>query len=74
MIHGQLDYRVDIGQGLQMYTALQRMEVPSKLIYFPDEGHWILKPANSAFWYRQVLAWWDQWLKPDVPRAKSTGA
>ena len=73
VIHGQLDYRVDIGQGLQMYTALQRMEVPSKLIYFPDEGHWILKPANSAFWYRQVIAWWDQWLKPDVPPAKSDG-
>ncbi len=62
--HGQLDYRVDIGQGFQMYTALQKRKAPSKMIYFPDEGHWILKPANSAFWYRQVIAWWDQWLKP----------
>ena len=63
VIHGQLDYRVDIGQGLQMYTALQRMKVPSKMIYFPDEGHWILKPASSVFWYRQVIAWWDRWLR-----------
>ncbi len=63
VIHGQLDYRVDIGQGLQMYTALQRMKVPSKMIYFPDEGHWILKPASSAFWYRQVIGWWDRWLR-----------
>jgi len=61
--HGQLDYRVDISQGFQMYTALQKMKVPSKMLYFPDEGHWILKPANSAFWYRQVIAWWNQWLK-----------
>ena len=61
--HGQLDYRVDISQGLQMFTALQRMNVPSKMIYFPDEGHWILKPANSAYWYRQVIGWWDRWLK-----------
>ncbi len=61
--HGQLDYRVDIGQGLAMYTALQKMKVPSKMLYFPDEGHWILKPANSAFWYRQVISWWDQWLR-----------
>ena len=63
VIHGQLDYRVDIGQGLQMYTALQRMKVPSKMVYFPDEGHWILKPASSVFWYRQVIGWWNRWLR-----------
>ena len=65
VIHGQLDYRVDVSQGFQMFTALQKMKVPSKMIYFPDEGHWILKPANSAFWYKQVIEWWDRWLKPE---------
>lgn len=63
VIHGQLDYRVDVSQGFAMYTALQKMKAPSKMVYFPDEGHWILKPANSAFWYRQVIGWWDRWLK-----------
>jgi dipeptidyl aminopeptidase/acylaminoacyl peptidase len=45
-----------------MFTALQKMKVPSKMLYFPDEGHWILKPANSARWYREVMGWWRQWL------------
>jgi dipeptidyl aminopeptidase/acylaminoacyl peptidase len=62
VIHGQLDYRVDVSQGFQMFTALQKMKVPSKMLYFPDEGHWVLKPANSARWYREVLGWWRQWL------------
>jgi dipeptidyl aminopeptidase/acylaminoacyl peptidase len=42
---------------------LQRKNIPSKLIYFPDEGHWVLKPQNSRLWYGQVLDWFDQWLK-----------
>ncbi|MCX6615804.1 MAG: S9 family peptidase [Acidobacteria bacterium] len=62
VVHGQLDYRVDVSQGFQMFTALQKMKVPSKMLYFPDEGHWVLKPANSARWYREVLEWWRQWL------------
>ncbi len=64
VIHGELDYRVPIGEGLQLYTALQRQNVPSKLVYFPDEGHWILKPQNSEFWYGQVSDWLDKHLKP----------
>jgi dipeptidyl aminopeptidase/acylaminoacyl peptidase len=60
--HGELDFRVPIGEGLQVFTALQRQGVPSKLLYFPDEGHWILKPANSAVWYRTVLGWLSKWL------------
>lgn len=64
VIHGELDYRVPIGEGLQLYTTLQRQNVPSKLVYFPDEGHWILKPQNSEFWYGQVLDWFAKYLKP----------
>jgi dipeptidyl aminopeptidase/acylaminoacyl peptidase len=62
--HGELDYRVPIGQGQQLFSALQEMKVPSKLVEFPDEGHWILKPQNSQYWYSTVIAWLDQFTKP----------
>lgn len=61
--HGELDYRVPVGQGLQMYTALRLQNVPAKLVLFPDEGHWISKPQNAVFWYRTVIEWLDSWLK-----------
>ncbi|HKR64134.1 MAG TPA: S9 family peptidase [Thermoanaerobaculia bacterium] len=61
--HGELDFRVPIGEGLQLFTALQRRGVPSRLLYFPDEGHWILKPQNSKVWFQTVGDWFDQWLK-----------
>jgi dipeptidyl aminopeptidase/acylaminoacyl peptidase len=61
VIHGELDYRVPYGQGLQLFTALQAKKVPSKLVLFPDEGHWILKPQNSLFWYRTFLDWVTEW-------------
>jgi dipeptidyl aminopeptidase/acylaminoacyl peptidase len=60
--HGELDYRVLIGQGEEMFTALQTMGVESKFIRIPDEGHWILKPQNSKFWYQQQLDWMKQHL------------
>ncbi|MCM3874447.1 MAG: S9 family peptidase [Pyrinomonadaceae bacterium] len=60
---GELDYRVPYTESLQLYTALQRKGVESKLLVFPDEGHWILKPQNSELWYRTVLAWFDKHLK-----------
>jgi dipeptidyl aminopeptidase/acylaminoacyl peptidase len=63
VIHGEEDYRVPLDQGLQLYTALQMQKVPSKLLVFPDEGHWVLKPQNSLLWYRQVLDWIGQWVK-----------
>lgn len=63
VIHGELDYRVPIGEGLQLYTAAQRMGVDSKLLIFPDEGHWVLKPQNSQLWYHTVLGWLDKYLK-----------
>lgn len=62
VVHGELDYRVPVGEGLQLFTALQRMEVPSKLLYFPDEGHWVLKPQNSELWYNTVLGWFGKHL------------
>jgi dipeptidyl aminopeptidase/acylaminoacyl peptidase len=61
---GELDYRVPVDQSLQLYTALQLRKVPSKLVVFPDEGHWILKPQNSEFWYRNVLDWFGKHLNP----------
>lgn len=60
--HGELDFRVPIGEGLQLFTALQRRGVPSRLLYFPDEGHWVLKPQNSKVWHQTVLDWLDRWL------------
>jgi dipeptidyl aminopeptidase/acylaminoacyl peptidase len=63
VIHGQLDYRLDVSEGLQLFTTLQTMGVPSKMLYFPDEGHWVLKPQNSQLWYKTVNDWVDQWTK-----------
>lgn len=63
VIHGELDYRVPIGEGLQLFTTLQRKGVPSRLLYFPDEGHWILKPQNSELWHSTVFDWFEKWLK-----------
>ena len=63
VIHGQLDYRLDVSEGYQLFTTLQRMNVPSKMLYFPDEGHWVLKPQNSQLWYKTVNDWVDQWTK-----------
>ena len=63
VIHGEIDYRVPYNQGLEFYTALQRQGVPSKLVIFPDEGHWILRPQNSELWFKTVLDWLTKWLK-----------
>ncbi|HEY2322603.1 MAG TPA: S9 family peptidase [Thermoanaerobaculia bacterium] len=63
VVHGELDFRVPIDQGLQLFTALQRRGVPSKMLIFPDEGHWVLKPQNSRLWYTTALDWFDEWVK-----------
>ena len=63
--HGELDFRVPIGEGFQLYTTLQRLGVPSKMVYFPDEGHWINKPGNSALWYHSFIEWMDRYVKRD---------
>ena len=61
---GEIDFRVPYDQSLQLYTTLQLKGVDSKLIVFPDEGHWILKPQNSEFWYNNVTDWFKKYLKP----------
>ncbi|MGA3263345.1 MAG: S9 family peptidase [Terracidiphilus sp.] len=63
VIHGQLDYRLDVSEGFQLFDTLQMLKVPSKMLYFPDEGHWVLKPQNSQLWWKTVNDWVDQWTK-----------
>ncbi|MFZ0285658.1 MAG: S9 family peptidase, partial [Terriglobales bacterium] len=63
VVHGQLDYRLDVSEGFQLFTTLQMLGVPSKMLYFPDEGHWVLKPQNSELWYKTVNDWVDRWVK-----------
>jgi dipeptidyl aminopeptidase/acylaminoacyl peptidase len=63
VIHGALDFRVVETQGFSTFTALQRKGIPSKLLYFPDENHWVLQPHNSILWHETVLDWLDKWTK-----------
>jgi dipeptidyl aminopeptidase/acylaminoacyl peptidase len=62
VIHGGLDYRVPLEQGLMTFTALRRQGVPSRLVYFPDEGHWVLKPQNAFIWWDAMLGWLDTYI------------
>lgn len=64
VIHGERDYRVPYDQGLQAFTAAQLQGVPSRLLTFPDEGHWILRPQNAVLWQREFFAWLDRYCKP----------
>jgi dipeptidyl aminopeptidase/acylaminoacyl peptidase len=68
VIHGGKDYRVVETQGFGTFNALQRRGIPSRFLYFPDENHWVLKPANSVLWHETVLAWLDQWTKGAPPK------
>jgi dipeptidyl aminopeptidase/acylaminoacyl peptidase len=70
IIHGATDYRVPQSQGFAMFQVLQAMHVPSKLLFFEDENHWVLKPADNMLWYHTVLDWLDQWVKPDSDEYK----
>jgi len=63
VVHGQLDYRLDVSEGFQLFDTLQLLKVPSKMLYFPDEGHWVLKPQNSQLWWKTVNDWVDQWTE-----------
>lgn len=62
VVHSELDYRIPVSEGIALFTALQRQNVPSKLIIFPDEGHFITKPDNQRLWYHEVLGWFDHYL------------
>ncbi len=67
VIHGEQDFRVPYTQGLQLFTALQLQKVPSKMLLFPDEGHWVLKPQNAVLWYNTFLEWIGEWTRPAPP-------
>ncbi len=64
IIHGQLDYRVPVGQAFELFRTLQHRGIESRLIYYPDENHWILKPNNSLYWYEQVREWIGEHAPP----------
>jgi dipeptidyl aminopeptidase/acylaminoacyl peptidase len=64
VVVGEMDYRVPYTEGLSLFTALQRQGVPSRLIDFPDEGHWIGKPQNQRLWWSEVLGWFKRYLHP----------
>ena len=63
VVHGELDYRVVVTQGLTLFGILKHMGVDARLIYYPDEGHWIEKPRNSVHWYGELMAWLDRYLE-----------
>jgi dipeptidyl aminopeptidase/acylaminoacyl peptidase len=67
VIHGELDYRVPATQGLQYFNSLKAKDVPARLVYFPDENHWILKPRNSLLWYREFFAWLGRFAPAKAP-------
>jgi dipeptidyl aminopeptidase/acylaminoacyl peptidase len=67
VMHGELDYRVPIGEGLSLFTALQRQGVPSRMVVFPDEGHWIAKPQNQQLWWKEMQGWFTRYLMGDRP-------
>ena len=64
IIHNDNDFRCPIGQGHELFSALQRQKVPSRFINFPDEGHWVLKPKNSQYWYQEVFGWLKKYVPP----------
>lgn len=63
VVHGELDFRIPYSQALELFTALQMQKISSRLLIFPDEGHWVLKPQNSVLWYKTVLDWLDTYAK-----------
>ncbi len=71
VIHGELDYRVPATQALQYYNTLWAKNVPARLVYFPDENHWILKPQNSRLWYREFFGWIKRYAAPGPARRRA---
>jgi dipeptidyl aminopeptidase/acylaminoacyl peptidase len=64
VIHNDLDFRCPVGQGLELFGSLQRQRVPSRMVNFPDEGHWVLKPRNSQYWHQEVRRWLTRFVPP----------
>jgi dipeptidyl aminopeptidase/acylaminoacyl peptidase len=65
VIHGEKDFRVPIGEGMQAFQAAQLQDIPSRFLYFPEEGHWVQSPQNSILWHRVFFDWLDRWLKEE---------
>jgi dipeptidyl aminopeptidase/acylaminoacyl peptidase len=70
VIHGALDYRVPDAQGFAYYNALKALDVPTRLVFYPDENHWILKPQNSRLWYREYFAWVAKYIGAGATRKR----
>ncbi len=70
VIHGEQDFRVPVTQGLELYGMLKAKGVEARLVYYPDENHWVLKPRNSIHWYGEVLAWLDRNISNPFLREK----
>jgi dipeptidyl aminopeptidase/acylaminoacyl peptidase len=68
VITNELDYRVPVDQGIQLFTALRRNGVPSQMLIFPDEGHWVLKALNSRAWHEAVFGWIKKYIAPDTSK------
>jgi dipeptidyl aminopeptidase/acylaminoacyl peptidase len=68
VIHGENDFRVPVSEGIQAFHAAQLRGIPSRFLYYPDEGHWVLKPQNGLMWHREYFNWLDKWLKNE-PRS-----
>jgi dipeptidyl aminopeptidase/acylaminoacyl peptidase len=64
VVHGELDYRIAVTQGMQAFNAAVLRGVPAEFLYFPDENHWVLKPQNGILWQRVFFNWLDRYLKP----------
>ena len=69
MITSENDFRIPYTQGIAAFTALQRRNIPSRLLVFPDENHWVLKPKNSIQWYDEVFGWMRRWMGAPVAPA-----
>ena len=63
IIHGEKDYRVVVTQGIELYGVLTGKGVPARLLYYPNENHWVLQPQNSIYWNKEVRDWFARWLK-----------
>jgi len=66
--HGDLDYRVPVNQAFALYNVLKAKGVPARLVHFPDENHWGLKPQNALLWHREFRAWLERWIGPEASR------
>jgi dipeptidyl aminopeptidase/acylaminoacyl peptidase len=73
VVHGQKDFRVPVTQGIEAFTAAQVQRVPSRFLYFPDEGHWVMGPQNGVLWHRIFFDWLDRYCKEPKPTAKNAG-